>query len=477
MNGNAVIEAHPDTINQTDEAKHPLAMLLVMMLGSLIAVISVSLLMPSIPLIMNDLGINASKGQWLSTSFTIANAIMVPLSAYMSRRFSVRTNYIAAELLFFAASILGAFAQSYYLVLLARVIQGFSTGCLMPMTQIAVTRLFSKDRQGMMLGFVGIAIAAGPAIGSPLAGIIVQYLNWHSLFMLLAILSAADLVLCVLILRNFSVTEPVKFDLPSMILSGISISCFVLATGSLSTRGLFSAQVLAPVVLTAASTILFVKRQHRLVEPLLNMDTFLTKRYAIACLIGIAAPTTQLAGNLLIPLDVQNVYGGSVMDSALVLLPGALVMVIASPLIGRLYDLFGFRKIGIAGFLCLSVSSLGLIFVPESHPLVVMAVLQFLRSIGLGSVTMPTLSWALDALPADLRSSGSVTFHVIRMVACAFGPALASTIVVRTQEANSALAASQATGLGISYANLVLGIMTICAMITILIATRKGSTI
>lgn len=460
--------------DQENKVEHPGLMLTVMLFGSFVSVISVSILMPTIPVIMKEFGINAAEGQWLSSIFTIANAIMVPLAAFFVTRFSLRQNFIVSEFLFAIGSLLGVFAPNYQLLLISRIIQGLSSGCLMPIIQIVAARMYLKKKLGFVMGIIGVVIAAGPAIGSPLAGVIVNYLDWHVIFMLLAILAALDCVFCVVFVENIGQRKDVRFDMISVSCTSIGIALLIYGINQMSKYAFLSIPVLVPLAVTILSFAVFTFRQTHMEVPFLSVEAFRTRKYVIALLVSITTASSQLAGNFIIPLSVQDIYGGTVFDSALALLPGAVLMVLASPTAGKLYDRFGLKKLGIFGFACLTAGSIGLMNIPAETAVAYIALMQSVRSVGLGVVTMPVTTWALGSLPRELNDSGNVLFHVTRMISCALGPALSATIITRVSNAMAGnLSSENAYLAGINAACGVTGAMTFVSMCVMIFYVKE----
>ena len=145
--------------------KRQALMLLVLITGSFITILNQTLLSPALPTIMKELSVDAATVQWLTTGFTLVNAIMIPITGYLTDRYSVRGIFVVAMSLFTAGTVLTAWAPNFSILLAGRLVQAAGAGMMMPMVGTVMLLTFPVDKRGVAMGLFGIIIGVGPLIG------------------------------------------------------------------------------------------------------------------------------------------------------------------------------------------------------------------------------------------------------------------------------------------------------------------------
>lgn len=162
--------------------KKQYTMICVFLAGALLAVLNQTLLSPALPVIMTDMQIDATTVQWLTSGYSLVEAIIIPLSAYLLGRFSTRKLFIIGISLFAIGSFLAAIAPVFGVILLGRMFQAAATGIVMPMTFTVILLIFPREKRGQAMGIVGLVIGFAPAIGPSLSGVLVDSVGWRALF-------------------------------------------------------------------------------------------------------------------------------------------------------------------------------------------------------------------------------------------------------------------------------------------------------
>lgn len=147
-----------------------LVMVGVLLVGVLLAVLNQTLLSPALPAIMGDLQVDATTVQWLTSGYSLVEAVVIPLSAYLIGRFSTRQLFISAFALFTAGSLAAAVAPNFWVLLLGRVLQAACTGMSMPMVFTVILLVFPREKRGTAMGVIGLIIGFAPAVGPSVAG-------------------------------------------------------------------------------------------------------------------------------------------------------------------------------------------------------------------------------------------------------------------------------------------------------------------
>lgn len=151
-----------------------LVMVGVLLTGTLLAVLNLTMLSPALPAIMGDLGVDATTAQWLTSVYALVEAVVIPLSAYLVGRFTTRQLFITALSVFTAGSLAAAVAPNFWVLLLGRIMQAACTGAVMPMVFTVILLVFPREKRGTAMGVIGLIIGFAPAVGPSLSGLLVD---------------------------------------------------------------------------------------------------------------------------------------------------------------------------------------------------------------------------------------------------------------------------------------------------------------
>ncbi|WP_295997013.1 MFS transporter, partial [uncultured Adlercreutzia sp.] len=149
-------------------------MLVVLVLGAFVTVLNQTLVTPALPSIMEEMSVDQSTAQWLTTGFTLVNAIMIPITAFLQDRFSTRKLFVFSMGCFAVGTLMAATAYNFPLLLGGRLVQAAGAGILMPVTMTVLMLVFPVDRRGSAMGIFGLVIAFAPAIGPTVAGFVID---------------------------------------------------------------------------------------------------------------------------------------------------------------------------------------------------------------------------------------------------------------------------------------------------------------
>ena len=134
-------------------------MLVVLVLGAFVTVLNQTLVTPALPSIMTEMNVDQSTAQWLTTGFTLVNAIMIPITAFLQDRFSTRKLFVFSMSLFAVGTLLAAAGLNFPVLLGGRLVQAAGAGILMPVTMTVLMLVFPVDRRGSAMGIFGLVIA------------------------------------------------------------------------------------------------------------------------------------------------------------------------------------------------------------------------------------------------------------------------------------------------------------------------------
>jgi EmrB/QacA subfamily drug resistance transporter len=414
----------------------------VLIAGAFVTILNQTLLVIAIPSIMNDLHIDAAQAQWLTTAFLLTNGILIPISAFFIERFTSRALLIAALSIFTAGTLLGAVAHSFPLLLAARIIQAGGAGIMMPLGQTVLLTIFPPEKRGSAMGLFGLVIGFAPAIGPTLSGWIVDHFSWRYLFYIVLPIAAIVLLFAVLFMKNVTMQKNAKIDLLSVILSTLGWGGLLYGFSMVGSFGWVNLTVLSSLSVGFVSLCLFIMRQLSLKSPMLEFRVFRSGAFTLTTILAVLVFALLIGTQTILPIYAKYVIHISSFETGLILLPGAVITGIMSPVTGRIFDKIGGKELTIAGFALLLAAAVLLTNLQADSSAYYLCAAFALLSLGMSLSIMPLTTAGINALPPDLIAHGTAMSNTVRMVGASIGTALLVSVM------SSVSAAPGAPGVG-----------------------------
>lgn len=454
------------------------ATLIVVVTGAFITILNQTLVTPALPSIMAEMSIDAATAQWLTSGFTMMNAIMIPITAYLQDRFTVRQLFLFSMGVFATGTLMAAIAPTFVVLLAGRIVQAMGAGILMPMSMTLLLVMFPLERRGSALGIFGLVSACAPAIGPTVSGILVDVASWHVMFYVVAALVAVVMVFAVFLVENREDIESndASFDALSVVLSTLGFGGMLCGFSAIGSNGSLQF-VVAAIVVGAACIALFFARQMRLEVPMLKVSILFNRRFLIATIICMLVQASLLVAPVLVPIYVQDLLGQSAVVSGLVIMPGAIAMAIMNPIAGRIFDRRGARRLSIIGLVLLTASTMGFSFLQLDTPVALVATLFAVRMFAISLVNMPVTTWGMNALDASLMNHGTSINNTLRMVAGSLGTAIVVSIYsLISEDAKVQMGAPEASMLAFDVSFMVCALIALAALVlTVVFVKGKPS--
>lgn len=412
-------------VAQAKAPKNAYMAIYVLLAAAFMAILNETVMSVAIPVVKADLNISATTAGWLTTSFLLTMAVVIPVTGFLIASVRFRTLFAISQGLFVVGTLIGAFAPGFAIVLLARVVQASGTAVLLPLLMTTVLNVVPEHERGRMMGRMSIVIAVAPAIGPTVSGFILEIANnnWHALFDTMLPLGLLVLVVGVILVPNIEENSAKPIDILSVFLSAGAFGPLVYALSRVGAE--FS---LIDGILCAAGIVLlvlFIMRQRRLAprnRALLDLRTFRTKSFTLSTTILTFGFMLMFGVIIILPLYL-NLRGVDVKTIGLIVMPGPLIMGLMGPTVGRLFDTYGPRPLAIPGSIVLALGLFGLGFISASTPLWWIVVCHIVFEIGLGLLFTPLFTFGLGDLPKNLYPDGSAILNTLQQVAGAVGTA------------------------------------------------------
>lgn len=418
---------------ESDSARDRLVIGL-LLVSAFTVILNETVMSVALPRLMADLNVMASAAQWLTTAFLLTMAVVIPITGFLLQRFHTRTVFLAAMSFFSLGTLICATAPGLSMLIGGRVVQAIGTAIMMPLLMTTVVTLVPPEKRGKTMGNISIVISVAPAIGPTLSGIILSVLDWRWIFGLVLPIGLGALALGYARLVNVTIPRKVPLDLLSVALSVIGFGGVVYGLSSIGEGHGEGGPVplWATLLIGSAGLGIFVWRQLTLGpkdRALLDLRTFRVRVFTVAVIMMAFAMMSLFGIIILLPLYMQNVLGMAPLQAGLLLLPGGLMMGLLAPVVGRLFDRFGARKLVIPGAVLVSAALWQMAMLGQESALWPVLVAHMTLSIGLALLFTPLFASSLGSLPRDLYAHGSAVIGTAQQIAGAAGIALFVSIM------------------------------------------------
>ena len=451
----------------------------------------------ALPTIVSDFRISVTTAQWLTSIFQLVMGVMVPLTAYLTRRFSTRQIVITSMIVFTIGSVCSWLGSSFVLVLAGRLLEAVGTGVMWPVLQITVFSIYPLSRRGVAMGTVGMAMSVAPAIGPTLGGLQTDANGWRSIFFTLTLLGVISLLLTLFALRNFGESDAsARADFFSVGLSVIGFGGLMFGFTNIESYPFANPMVWLPMLVGVVGIAWFAVRQIRRERKrrnwlagvgevagkpeamartsgnamsangevagcaarsgdatestasrgpqpaLLDLFVLRNRSFTIGSITAALAFFAFSSIMVIMPIYIQNDRGYSATLSGLIMLPGAIGQCVSQFFGGRALDRFGARPVALTGTIVLLVGTIGMSLIDPDTWIWWISICQFVRQIGMGFIIMPVTTWSLNCLEPSDVSAGSAVTNTMRQIAGAMG----APLLVVTMEALAAWRTAQLGG-------------------------------
>lgn len=411
------------------EKKPDYKLIIILLSGAFVSFLSNTFLNVALPSIKDEFDVSTSTVQWVTTAYMLVSGVVVPTTAFLMQKFSARKLFLAALLLFLAGTIIAGFSPTFGILILGRMIQASGSAILMPLLMNVMITSFPPEKRGTAMGVFSLVMFFAPAIGPTLSGFVVQTLSWHWLFYMMI-----PVLLIVLAVGYFQLPEignkyNAKIDIPSVILSTIGFGGILYGFSAAGNSGWLSADVMLTLLIGLITTYFYVMRQVRMEEPMLDFKVYTFPMYRLSAIIIGVNNMALFSGMILMPIFLQDIQGVSPIETGLLLLPGALIMGLLSPLSGKLFDMFGPRMLAVIGLALAASTTFFFSRLEVDTGFGYLLTIYAIRALGMTLVNTPVMTNGMNDLPSALTPHGSSLNSMLQQVSGAVGTALLISIM------------------------------------------------
>nr|AHB51667.1 putative drug antiporter [mixed culture bacterium TET_P_2] len=401
----------------------------ILLAGGFVAILNQTLFATATPHVMNDFQISENIAQWLTTIFMLVNGVMIPITAFLIETFTTRRLVLTALVIFAAGTLVCGIAPTYPILLVGRVIQASGAGIIMPVMMTVFLTIFPIEKRGAAMGLVGLVISFAPAIGPTLSGWIVENHPWRMMFFVILPIILLDIILVYFFMENVTERTFPKIDVLSIILSTFGFGGLLFGFSSAGSGNWIDPVVIISLIVGIVSLITFIRRQFTLKQPILEFRVFKSRTFTITTIIGMIVFVGLIGSETILPIYMQQYAGFTALESGLMIMPGAILMGLMSPITGRIFDKIGARYLAIVGLTLMTVTTFLFTNLSTETPLMFLTIVFAIRMLGMSMVMMPVTTAGLNQLPIRLIAHGTAMNNTMRQVSASIGTAVLVTIM------------------------------------------------
>lgn len=430
----------------------------------------------ALPPVVKYFGISTTTGQWMTSGYSLAMGIVMPLTAFLVKKIPTRKLYISGILCFIIGELASIFAPGFGVMMIGRVLQALGNGVLTSMGQVIILSIYPASKKGTMMGWYGLASTAAPIVAPTIAGVLVDTVGWKYIFIYTMVIMMISLIMALINFKDVLELQNVTFDIVSFVMSIFAFGGITLGIGNIGTYGIISLLAGVPLLIGMIAAIIFVIRQLKLDKAFLDVRILKKKGYTLAVISSVLLYLVMMGGSVLMPLYVQSVLGYSAVTSALVTLPGSLATAIINPLAGRIFDKMGIKKLFVTGSLCLLISNIGMYFVTMSTPLIASAALNVIRNVSIGCLMMPLFTWGTSYVDREKVADASTLLTSLRTVAGSIGSAVFVAIMSAVSISSKAVYGNAAAMHGVNVAFISMSFSTLVMVAIAIFGVKEKQT-
>jgi len=315
----------------------------------------------SLPHIAGSLSAGVDESTWVLTSYLVSNAIVLPLTGWLSTLFGRKRFFLACVVIFTISSLLCGTAPSLAALVFFRVVQGAGGGGMQPMSQAILVDSFPRQRQGMAMAIYGMGVVVAPTLGPTLGGWITDNYSWRWIFLLnvpVGIISVIMITLLIqdpphMVRRTFKQGLRIDFLGLGLLSVGLGFLQVILDKGQRD-DWFGSTFITWAAIVSVTALIALVIRELTTSDPVIDLHLFKDRNFAISTFMMYTLGVVLYGTTLLLPILLQTLMGYTAMQSGMVLLPGGLVLLAVLPFVGALLDRIEPRWIVVTGLLIMS---------------------------------------------------------------------------------------------------------------------------
>jgi DHA2 family multidrug resistance protein len=418
-------------------AVNPWIIALAVTLATFMEVLDTSIANVALPHIAGSLSAGQDESTWILTSYLVSNAIVLPLSGWLSSIVGRKRFYMGCVFVFTVSSFLCGLAPSLPLLIIFRVLQGAGGGGLQPSEQAILADTFPPAKRGMAFAVYGVAVVMAPAIGPTLGGWITDNYSWRWIFFvnipvgILSLLLTSRLIQDPPDFRRRKLSET-RIDYVGLGFVALGLGCLQVVLDKGQRDDWFESEFIVVLSVIAAVALIFViwwEWRHK--DPIIDLHLFKDRTFATSNLLMFMLGFALLGSTLLLPLYTQTLLGYTAQLSGMVLSPGGFAIMIMMPIVGFLLTRYDARYLVLFGLCMLSFSLFHMTSLNLDVDFRTVAIMRVIQASGLAFLFVPINTSAYSYLPREKNNAASGLMNLARNIGGSVGISVVTTVLDR----------------------------------------------
>lgn len=418
-------------------------------LGAFMAILNIQIVNASLADIQGAIGAGADDGGWISTSYLIAEIVVIPLTAWLAQVFSLRIYLIVNAVLFLAFSAACAFAQNLEQMIILRALQGFAGGVLIPLAFTIIITFLPKPKQPIGLALFALSATFAPAIGPTIGGYLTENWGWKYIFYVNLLPGSLMVGMLLMSLER----TPMKLSLlrqgdwPGIATMAIGLACLQTVLEEGNQDDWFGSTLIVRLSLIAlVSLSLFVWIELRTARPLLNLRLLVRRNFGLGIVANFLLGTALYGSVFILPVYLSGVQGYNAEQIGMVLAWTGLPQLVLIPIVPRLLKRVDARLVIVIGFALFSASNFMNIHMTADTAADQLLWPNIVRAIGQALVFMPLSAVTTAGIEKENAGSASALFNMVRNLGGAIGIATLQTFLSKREQFHSNILTNAVSG-------------------------------
>jgi len=426
------------------------------MIPTLIEILDTSIANVALGHIQGSLSAGQDEATWVLTSYLVSNAVVIPISGFLSKLFGRRNYLLLSVAVFTVASMLCGLSTSLGMLIVFRIVQGIGGGGLQPMSQAILLEAYPPKERGLAMAIFAMGAVLGPILGPLLGGYITDNYSWRWIFNINVPVGLAAIVLIWLYIKDPEYLERRKagdrVDYVGLALLSLGLGCLQIVLDKGQQDDWFSSDFILTLSLIAGVSLLtLLVWEWRCKTPVIDLTIFQDRSFATGNVVMFFGYFAFFGAIVVLPLYLQNLMGYTAFLSGVVLGPGGLIMLVVLPVVGKLTGKIDPRYILFAGLLISAASLFNMAGFTLDIDLGTAITARNIQAVGIALFFVPLSYLTMAYIPKRAMNNAAAIFNLLRNLGGSFGVAFVNTLLARRAQFHQARLIENLTPYDLSY--------------------------
>lgn len=446
-----------------EQAPNKWLITLAVMVPTLIEILDTSIANVALGHIQGSLSAGQDEVTWVLTSYLVSNAIVIPISGFLSKLFGRRNYLLLSVTVFTVASMLCGLATSLGMLIVFRIVQGIGGGGLQPMSQAILLEAYPPRERGLAMAIFAMGAVLGPILGPLLGGYITDNYSWRWIFNINVPVGIAAIGLIWFYIKDPDYLVRRKagdtVDYIGLALLSVGLGCLQIVLDKGQQDDWFNSDfILILTVVAAVCLTTFLVWELRTKSPIVDLTVFRDRSFAMGNVVMFFGYFAFFGAIVLLPLYLQNLMGYTAFLAGVVLGPGGLIMLLVLPVVGKLTQKIDARFLLCVGLLISAYSLFNMAGFTLGIDLGTAITARNIQAVGIAFFFVPLSYLTMAYIPKEAMNNASAVFNLLRNLGGSFGVAFITTLLARRAQFHQARLIENLTPYDLSYQSALEGI-------------------